>query len=1246
MYFNAQQNLLKGEEKIEDSYQDDFTKLLRIFPSSDPQTANRAKGEMETAIEKTSKLIKLHSITKRPKLKNRGSKKYKEMMKKKEFNEWIDNSYLLMGQAYFYQHKFLVADKSFTHVIRNFSEEPIKFDAYLWLARSYTEQERYSQVKEIFEKLDGDNEFPRKLIDELALVKADFYLRQENYPESVPFLKLVVDSKINRKKKARYKFILAQVLEKTGDKAQASGYYAEVARMNPPYQMEFNARINSAMLYSGQGNPDALKKKLRRMLRDFKNEEYHDQIYYALAQICYQTGEKEKALEYYRLSAAAALKNEQQRILSCITLADIYFKEEAYRPAQNYYDSAMVILPEDYPDYNRIKNRSTNLTELITQLDIVAREDSLQRLAAMDKAERNALIDQWIEAAAEEEERLAEAEEYGSDLITPQVSQTIGATSGSGWYFYNPSTVAMGKAEFQRLWGRRKLEDAWRRKNKSTLSFEELAVEEETPQEGDTIPEKGEIIIRSNDKKSRNYYLQDVPFTDSLLNLSNERLIVALYNAARIYQVDFNDYPKAIETYQKLDERFSDYPYELPVWFGLYSIFNEQKNHAEASRYSDLIVQNYPDSKFAKYLNNPNYFIELEKLKEEQNQLYRKVFAGYQNHEWEKVDALSSQLLGMNPDSLLVPQIAFFRTIARGSGRSYEEYANLLRDYIKAYPESETVPLANDILVLVENKALFDYQALVESGYLNDEIVNQELIEGSEEETGLFAGKFTRDADLMHYFVIAFPKNAGVDENRLKFDIANYNIDHYTRQDFDIEADNLNDNYRMLVVRELNNKENALIYFRSLIRKRDVFKTLKGVNYVNFVASSENFRVLKQDKDFREYLRFYVRNYSRYIGSDVPTDEIASPEEQIAEAERKKLTEEEKGEFVLISPKIEVAKPKKTELFARDDNKQHFFVVAVKEPDFNLKPLMDDFNAFNQSKEMTSHLKVEQRKLLDNNTIVVTGLRDNIEGISYFRLAMKNRQLFRSLENVDYRNFVITLNNVDSLYKHKNLEKYMDFFRKEYLSEKKTVSEAVQHVPVKQPIVTPKKEEKPAAVSKIEAPAVAEVPEEVVKTPEAQEEKEVEVPAVAPAAKEETEMVAPEKPKQPETPKIDYEGPFEIDLHAAHLYALVIPSKGVEGSKVVNEIRLFNQQSGISNVKVAVEPLDDFRNVVKVVGFSNAENALAYFRTLVRNRKIFEPIGDNEYRNFIISAKNYTLFKKDKNIKEYMDFYKLVYLKK
>ena len=1252
-------------EKIEDSYEDDFSGILRIFPSSDPQTAGRAKGDMETAIEKTSKLIKLHSITKRPQMKNRGSKRYKEMAKKTEFNDWVDDSYLLMGKAYYYQHKFSKADKSFTHLIRKFSEEPVKFNAYLWLARSYTEQERYSQVKEIFEKLDGDNEFPRKLVPDLALVKTDFYLRQRKFVEAVPFLKLVVDSKISRRKKARYKFILAQILEATGDKAQASKYYAEVARMNPPYQMEFNARINSAMLYSGEGNPDALKKKLRRMLRDLKNEEYHDQIYFALAQICIQTGEKEKALDYYRMSAAVAVQNNQQRILSCVTLGDIYFEDEVYRPAQKYYDSAMVMMPDVHPEYNRIKSRAANLTELVTQLDIVAREDSLQHLAAMDETERNALIDQWIDKAAQEEERLAEAGEAGGDLLTPQAPRIIGATGKTGWYFYNPATVAIGKNEFQRLWGRRKLADDWRRMNKTTLSFEELEVEEESPSEGDLMPEKSKTVIRSSDKQNRNYYLQDIPFTDSLLNLSNGRIIGALYHAGRIYQVEFSDYPKAIETYQKLDDRFSDYTYELPVWFGLYNIYHAQKNRTEASRYRDMIVEKYPDSKFAKYLLNPDYFIELEKLKEEQNQLYSELFARYQNHEWEKVDAISSQLMDMSPDSILIPQISFFRTIARGSNRTTEEYAGLLRAYIHSFPDAETIPLVNDILVLVEDKALFDYQALVESGYLNDELVNQELIEGVEDKSGMFAGKFTRDADLMHYFVVAYPKSDELDENRLKFDIANYNIDHYTRQDFEIETENLNENYRMVVVRELNNKENALIYFRSLMRKREVFETLKGVDYVNFVASSENFRTVKQEKDFREYLRFYVRNYSRYINSKNPAGKIASPEELMAEAERRKLLEEKKGEYVLITPKKEEPEPKEPQLFARNDNKEHFFVISVQDKDFDLQPLMDDFNAFNRSKEITGHLNVEERRLLDINTMVVTGLRDNIEGISYFRMAVKNRDLFKSLEEVDYRNFVITLNNVDSLYRHKNLQKYIEFFRKEYLTKKKPV-------PVEKPAETKKEEVAVAPVSKVEKPEVAAVPVEVVKGKARKEveEKVSDIAAEIQVAKEEVEPekdemgktveVVSEKTKeapaaetaaQPEPElleetKIDYQGPFEIDLFAGHLYALVIPSEGVGASKIVDEIMLFNHQTGVANVNVSFEKLDDFRNVVKVEGFSDAEKALAYFRSLVRHRKVFEPLDDMQYRNFIISSKNYALFRKGKNIREYMDFYKRVYLKK
>ena len=118
VYFNANESLKKGIENIEKNIQNDYTRILPIYKSSDPSAAKLVKSDMEFAVIKASKLIEIHSMTVKPKRKKRRTRKYQEFASKEEFNKWIDDSYLLMGKAYFYQHSFFAAIEVFCYFLR------------------------------------------------------------------------------------------------------------------------------------------------------------------------------------------------------------------------------------------------------------------------------------------------------------------------------------------------------------------------------------------------------------------------------------------------------------------------------------------------------------------------------------------------------------------------------------------------------------------------------------------------------------------------------------------------------------------------------------------------------------------------------------------------------------------------------------------------------------------------------------------------------------------------------------------------------------------------------------------------------------------------------------------------------------------------------------------------------------------------------------------------------------------------
>ena len=1053
VYFNGKESLNAGVEKINNAVKDDFTKLLPIYKSSDPGTGRVAASDMENAIMKASKLIKTHSITKKPKRRKNRSNSYMKFASKEEFNNWVDDSYVLMGKAYFYMKNYASAVENLSYVVRKFSEEDTKFEAYIWLIRCYTEMGRTNEALEIIQNLDASANFPSKYNEEFALAVADFHVRQNEFQEAIPHLKTAIKETFWKKKKVRLKYILAQLYQETGEKALATEMFREVARMNPPYQMAFNARINAAGAFSGEGDVDKLKKELRKMLRDSKNYEFRDQIYFALANIYLTEGNKPVAIDHYAQSAAASSMNVFQRALSCLTLANIYFEEKNYKGSQSYYDSAMVVIDETYPNYSEIVKRYNSLTRLTDNLYTVEREDSLQRIAALSESERNNLISQWINKAKEEEERmqLASNTEVMDRNFFRMNQSRMGLNrtqQGSGWYFYNPTTVAYGKVEFEQIWGKRKLEDNWRRSNKNSASqfeAEELEKLEEAAEPGEK---------RIDDPMAREYYLQDLPLTDEDLVASHQRIRDALFNAGRIFRQDFDNLERSIMEYEELLKRYQNNVYQLSCYFELWDLYRKTGNQERSDYYKNLVISNYPDSKYAQYLVNPNFFIDLEARNDSMNNLYQQAFYSYRQGQYRDAGNLVQQIKPLKPDSLLLPKISFIETIAEGAGADWGRFGTKLHEHIKAFPNSATVPLANEILKLIEDSTLADYQKLVAIGYLNDQIKNKELLPENQAANDEFGGKFSYDEDLLHYFVLAFPRGAGVDLNRLKFDIANYNIDHYTKSDFDIETENLNKETVLVVVRALQDKEQSLIYFRSMIRKREVFQALQGVNYVNFVASSANYREMMTDNSYFEYLKFFIKNYSRFITSDFPENELPEPEDVMAKALEQEEKFEEKGTFVVVKS----SQPG----FSRDTEAVQNFVIAVNDPKFDLRTLIPAFTSYNQSQFGSLKLTIQQRKSGDSQLLVIRPLSNIREAMSYFSKVVANRKLYTSLETRSYRNFVISDANLEKVIAENSITAYIEFFRDYYISGNFAGSEAKPAAAGATATPTPAEPERPA----------------------------------------------------------------------------------------------------------------------------------------------------------------------------------------
>ncbi|NLA25475.1 MAG: tetratricopeptide repeat protein [Bacteroidales bacterium] len=859
IYFNANEAYKKGMKQAEASNTDNYVAILPMFVISKPEASSSVSGDMDKAIKKSSKAIKYHSITAKPKMKTgRMSAKERDFYAKNEYNKWMDDCYLLMGKAHFAKHDFLQARVNFEYILRQFPKEKLTHDAKIMLARTHAETGNYKAAKDMLDLIEADKTMPKKYGSQFAEAYADFYIKQDQFEDAIPKLRRAAKEVKGKKNKLRYKYILAQLLEEVGQEKAASDMYSEVTKRNPNYEMEFNARINMARLYSGSGGKE-VRKKLRRMTRDDKNIEYLDQVYYAIAEIDHKDGKTKDAIKNYKLSSEKSMSNSYQKAITCEKLGIIYYAEKDYINAQAYYDTCLANLPYDYRTYKDIQEISRNLTDLVDELNVVSLEDSLQKLANMNEADRNKLIDKIIADLIEEERREQElmAEQQMSSMLFDQRRDgghmNPAAPSGGKWYFYNPAQLSFGRNEFTKKWGNRKNEDHWRRKNKAVVDF--IADSEDA----DSLDANAETSRRLTDPKNRDYYMQDLPLNDSLMKLSNERIVEALFNSGRIYKEQFEDLEQAAYSFSTLNTRFPDNIYLLLSYYNLYLISKDLNRTSDMETYKNLVITKFPDSHYANLLRNPNYIAELEAQRNASIQLYNKTYDAYILGQCNQVNQNVNQYLEGRLEADLTPKFKFLSVLCEGKTGSENSFMKRLLQFVNEFPNTEEEQAAEDIL------AYFGSSDIEE---LRRELASRPDVEIIDiGQTGTDIDSITPPAEIFtledtdaHYYIILVNADK-IDLNRLSFEVRNFNIFTFSIKNFMVMNSVYDSNYQMVIVRSFDNKRQSLNYMRMISTNPDVFGRIESTDYKQFTISEENYQTLKKLKNVNKYLEFFEENY-------------------------------------------------------------------------------------------------------------------------------------------------------------------------------------------------------------------------------------------------------------------------------------------------------------------------------------------------------------------------------------------------
>ncbi len=843
VYWNGEQSLKEAEQVLKESAKDNYNEILRVYNYGTKKTAQGLYPKLDRTIKKASIGIQKHSMF------FGGEEKIK----------WVRYSYFMMGKAHFYKHDYISARRVFDYVAKQYEDDPIHYNGYLWLAKTFIETENYAKAEAALNFLQSrydEKGFPYDVKRNLQMVSADLYIAMENYDMAYGFLERGIEMGNKRDVVTRAYFILGQINQMEGNLTLASSFFKKVIKMNPDYIMDFEARINLARSYDeGTGDSKNINKVLLKMAKNFQYNEFRDQIYYALAEVALKDHDIDKAIEYLKLSVSTSKSDDYQKTTSSLTLADIYFDRGNYPGAQAYYDTAASALPEDYPNFKAIKNKASVLSELVTYAQTIQTQDSLQRLAGMDSTELYAVIDRIIEEyKTEKAKREREAEEMSAEgggvEFVDIGGGRPGQTLGGKWYFYNPQAISMGRSAFIQKWGNRKLEDYWFITDKRGL----LTGSQETPEEGGEVAANDSVQgggQHPSDPETRAFYLIDIPSTPEAIQASDSMLVEAYKKLGFLYLEELNDTANALKTYLEFQSRFPNNKYRLESWYALYKIYTDQQNTGKAGYYKDLIVSNYPDSDYAHVILDPDYYTKLNQAKNESAQLYERTYKAFEREQYYRVITYANRALDQFPDdTTLIPKFLYLRAISIGKVDVPDSLYAALDHLIVKYPKSEVTPMAQSVLRMLQ----------LEYGLGLTEDQKKALEEGASEEE---ASPFTFAPRKMHLFLLII-NSADVKINPLKVRLSDFKKKYFRLKRLNVKSLMLDNQRTLITIGNFKDKAEADDFYMALKNDKYVLSGLSPSDYQMFTISMNNYPIFYREKDVKLYEAFFNKYYTNF----------------------------------------------------------------------------------------------------------------------------------------------------------------------------------------------------------------------------------------------------------------------------------------------------------------------------------------------------------------------------------------------
>lgn len=832
-YFNANELIRQSMVSYRASLKEDYYELLPIDPLPNEEQVVGMYPAIDTAIAKCTKVIQKHSMPSND----------KPSKKKEEHNPWIDENWITIGMAQYYRRDYDAAIKNFNFVKKFYSNDPSIYVGELWLAKTNIQLGKYTEagfnlatIDKALAEMDSKDkpeksskkgkkeeppaQVPKKILFDIEKTKAELALRKGDKEGAIRHLQASLDHTRISSEKGRVHFVIAQLQESSGNNSEAKRHYSEVLKYNTPYEMNFNARLKRAFM----GGDVKTENELNKMLRDAKNAEFKDQIYYALADIEMQKGNIAGTKEFLTKSAFYSTSNTRQKGMSYERLGNISYSERNYVSAQKYYDSCAQVISDNYPNAEAVRNKAIKLKDLVTAVETAHFEDSVQRIAKMSEDDRIAYIEKVIKQIKEEEKQRKEAEARRlRELQANQNNFVQNTGAGSKWYFNNPKTRDAGFEEFRKLWGVRDNEDDWRRSDKTSFVIAQV-------EEGDTL-EVAENEVKK-DSLTVDMLLANVPLTDSALQQSTNRLMESLYTAGLIYKEQLNEPELARKQFNAVLSKDVICDTDMSSAFQLYKM-NEGTDASNIQK--EHILINYPNSDYANYLRDPNFFIKRKEMEALAVQEYVTILERYNRGLYYPVISKANFVIENERQNPYRAKYILLKAMCMGQmSNNKQELVPVLDQLITEYPGTEEASKGQQMLAVIRD----GYSANIEVDFSKKSNYNYN--------------------DKAAQWVIIF-LDKDENSNMAKTKVSDFSKEFFSRDKLKVSSKIYGENQSIILVQEFTTDLKAKEYVRVFKSTR---KHLLDLNKAKIlIITQENLKTLFETQKLAEYEVFFEENY-------------------------------------------------------------------------------------------------------------------------------------------------------------------------------------------------------------------------------------------------------------------------------------------------------------------------------------------------------------------------------------------------